>query len=127
MAKTEKTEEVVTEGAEAAVEAKADGRSIKINVPATAAHPYTTESFEAALKGETKVQARAEFIREYANTGMYSRAQLTEFTRLASGLKADDKSLKYQIIFQATKTIDKSVWPAKEAATAETAEAAAAE
>lgn len=106
--------ETATAEATAAPEApKADGRIIKIKVPATATHPYTTESFAEALKGSTVEQSRAEFIREYALTGKYTRAELTVFTRLASGLAADDKALKYQIIFQATKGVDKSVWPVK--------------
>lgn len=105
----------------------ADGRAIVIKVPANAAHPYTAETFKEALAGETKQQPRAEFIREYANTGKYSRSELTVFTRLASGLEANDKKLKYQIIFQATKTLPKSIWPQKveEAPAAEEATAEA--
>lgn len=101
--------EVVTESAAA----PADGRSIIVTVPANPSHPYSVDGFKEALTGETKSQPRAEFIREYANTGKYTRSDLTSLTRLASGLAADDKKLKYQIIFQATKTIDKAVWPQK--------------
>lgn len=120
MAKTQNAESAAAEPTtEAAPAAAADGRAIIVKVPATPAHPYTVDSFKEALAGETKDQPRAEFIREFANTGNYTRSDLTALTRLASGLAADDKKLKYQIIFQATKTIDKSVWPQKEAAPAE--------
>lgn len=112
-----------TEATTAAVEApKTDARIKMVKVPATASHPYTVDSFKEALSGETVEQARAEFIREYALTNNYSRGELTSFTRLAAG----DDSIKYQIIFQATKSIsDKVSWPKKvEAAPAGEAAAA---
>jgi hypothetical protein len=91
-------ETVVTETP--AVEApKVDGRVKTFNVPATPSHPYTKESFDEALKGETVAQKRADFIREYWATKHYDRATITTFVRAAAG----DESIKYQIIFQATK------------------------
>lgn len=122
MAKNETTEAPV-EAAAAEPEKKTGGHSIVIKVPATPTHPYTVESFKEALAGATVEQARPQFIKEYALTGQYTRSELTAFTRLASGLAADDKKLKYQIIFQATKTIDKNVWPKKVEAPAAEAEA----
>lgn len=97
--------------------AEPDKRIKLVTVPASPTHPYTEESFKEALTGETKQMPRAEFIREYALTNNYDRSQLTAFTRLAAG----DSSIKYQIIFQATKSVsDKVKWPEKAKPVAET-------
>ena len=119
-----KNEETAGAPAEAAAPA-ADKRTRNVTVPTnfdSLKHPVSVDDFKASIATGGNTLARAEFIRKLAATNQYTRSDLTSLTRVAAG----DPSIKYQIIFQATKTMSpQPAWPQKvEAAPAPAAAAA---
>jgi hypothetical protein len=96
-------------------EKKVDSR-IKVleNVPASLEGEQkekidcSEENLKKLAGGKVVSEPRAAFIRRMAETGFYTRSELTEMCRVFG----DNPELKYQIIFQATKDLDVE-WPAK--------------
>ena len=116
MAKTDNAEGATEAPTEAVAATAPDKRVRSVTVPSNfdslvAGGAISADALTAGnAAGNTTQMPRADFIRKLASTNNYTRSDLTALTRIAAG----DPTIKYQIIFQATKTMNpQPTWPQK--------------